>query len=443
MNRQEWRAALAVGLLYLIRMMGLFMVIPVLPIAEDQFNLSTPFLIGIAIGVHGFTQALLQIPFGLMSDRFGRKKLITVGLLLFISGSFIAAFSQNVYGLIAGRALQGCGAIASTLLALMSDLTRVEQRTKSMTVIGVAIAISFGIALLVGPALSHIYGVRSLFLFSGVSGLLGLLILYTIIPTPKLMTQNLDLKFQMARVREALSDFSFLRLNMSTLILHYLLISGFCVFPLLFDVTGEIDRAEHSFYYLILLIASLFVIAPFIYFSDRWHQTKPIFLIMVGSCVCSSLLLTEVRSFYLVLLGIGLFFACFNLLETMLPSEVGKISPAGARGTYMGFFMTSQFFGFFLGGVMGGWMLVSRDISFLFAINTVVAFCWFLILMTMAQADNIESRTIQLAEIRNGSAKEVLKELLSTRGVLDAVVIEQENVAYLKVDRSKFTDGSI
>jgi len=227
------------------------------------------------------------------------------------------------------------------------------------------------------------------------------------------------------------------------LILHYLLISGFCVFPLLFDVTGEIDRVEHSFYYLILLIVSLFAIAPFIYFSDRWHQTKPIFLVMVASCVCSFLLLAEVRSFYLVLLGIGLFFACFNLLETMLPSEVGKISPAGARGTYMGFYMTSQFFGFFLGGVMGGWMLVSQDISFLLTINSLVAFFWFLILMTMAQADNIGSRTIQLSEITNGSAKEVLKELLSTRGVLDAVVIEQENVAYLKVDRTKFRDGSI
>ena len=194
MNRQELRTSIAVGLLYLIRMMGLFMVIPVLPLASDEFKLSTTLLIGFAIGIHGLTQGLFQIPFGMLSDRVGRKKIIAIGLVLFTLGSCIAALAENVYWLIIGRAIQGCGAIASTLLALVSDLTRVEQRTKSMALIGVAIASSFGLALLIGPILFNLYGAKSIFIFSTLSGLIGLWILFTIIPSPLILSQNLDLK---------------------------------------------------------------------------------------------------------------------------------------------------------------------------------------------------------------------------------------------------------
>ena len=441
MNRQELRTSIAVGLLYLIRMMGLFMVIPVLPLAGDEFKLSTTLLIGFAIGIHGLTQGLFQIPFGMLSDRVGRKKIIAVGLVLFTVGSSVAALAENVYWLIIGRALQGCGAIASTLLALVSDLTRLEQRTKSMALIGAAIASSFGLALLVGPILFNLYGAKFIFVFSAVSGLIGLWILFTIIPSPLIHSQNLDLKFQLMDAKRAVSSFSLWRLNISTFILHYLLISGFCAFPLLFDSTNQIQRDHHSYYYLLLLLASLISISPLIYFSDRISNTKIVILMMIGLCILSCFLLSQTQSFYSVLFGVGLFFSAFNLLETMLPSEVGRIAPAGLRGTFIGFFMTSQFLGFFFGGITGGWVLMHSDISLLMLLNMLVGLAWFILILGTPGSKNLGSRVIQLNGFSEKPAKEVLKELLSARGVKDVVLIEEEQVAYLKVDQEQFDDS--
>ena len=443
MNRQELRTSIAVGLLYLIRMMGLFMVIPVLPLASDDFKLSTTLLMGFAIGIHGLTQSLFQIPFGMLSDRVGRKKIIALGLVLFTIGSSVAAIAENVYWLIIGRALQGCGAIASTLLALMSDLTRLEQRTKSMALIGVSIASSFGLALLVGPILFNQYGAKSIFIFSAVSGLIGLWILFTIIPSPQILCQNLDLKFQVSDAKRAVSSLSLWRLNMSTFILHYLLISGFCAFPLLFDGTNQIQRDQHSYYYVLLLLVSLLSISPFIYLSDRISNTKAVILTMVGLSMLSCFLLSQTQSFYSVLLGVGLFFAAFNLLETMLPSEVGRIAPAGLRGTFIGFFMTSQFLGFFFGGIIGGWVLMHSDIFLLMLINMLVCLAWFIIILGTPGSKNMGSRVVDLTGFSEKPAKEVLKELLSTRGVIDVVLIEEEQVAYLKVDQEQFEDSDL
>ena len=441
MNRQELRTSIAVGLLYLIRMMGLFMVIPVLPLAGDEFELSTTLLIGFAIGIHGLTQGLFQIPFGMLSDRVGRKKIIVVGLVLFTVGSSVAALAENVYWLIIGRALQGCGAIASTLLALVSDLTRLEQRTKSMALIGAAIASSFGLALLIGPILFNQYGAKSIFVFSAVSGLIGLWILFAIIPSPLIHSSNLDLKFQLMDAKRAVSSFSLWRLNISTFILHYLLISGFCAFPLLFDSTNQIQRDHHSYYYLLLLFASLISISPLIYFSDRISNTKIVILTMIGLCILSCFLLSQTQSFYSVLFGVGLFFSAFNLLETMLPSEVGRIAPAGLRGTFIGFFMTSQFLGFFFGGIIGGWVLMHSDISSLMLANMLVGLAWFILILGTPGSKNLGSRVIQLNGFSEKPAKEVLKELLSARGVKDVVLIEEEQVAYLKVDQEQFDDS--
>ena len=421
--------------------MGLFMVIPVLPLANDDFKLSTTLLMGLAIGIHGLTQSLFQIPFGMLSDQVGRKKIIALGLVLFTIGSLVAALAENVYWLIIGRALQGCGAIASTLLALMSDLTRLEQRTKSMALIGAAIASSFGLALLIGPILFNLYGAKSIFIFSTLSGLIGLWILFTIIPSPLILSQNLDLKFQLFDAKRAVCSLSLWRLNVSAFILHYLLISGFCAFPLLFDSTNQIQRDHHSYYYLLLLFASLISISPFIYFSDRISNTKIVILTMIGLSILSCFLLSQVQSFYLVLFGVGLFFAVFNLLETMLPSEVGRIAPAGLRGTFIGFFMTSQFLGFFFGGIIGGWVLMHSDISQLMLVNMLVGMAWFILVLVTRGSKNMGSRVVQLKGFSEKSAKEVLKELLSTKGVVDAVLIEEEKVAYLKVDQEQFNDS--
>jgi MFS family permease len=262
MNRQELSAASSIGLLYLIRMLGLFMVLPVLPIQAQHIQGYTPFLVGVAIGIYGLSQGILQIPFGMLSDRFGRKPLIVIGLILFVLGSFIAGQAEDMTWLIIGRLLQGCGAIASTLLALMSDLTRVDQRSKSMAIIGIGIAASFGLALILGPLIVTTHGLAGVFNLTGILGMAGLLILLFVIPTPTLASVNLDASVQRSRLSKVIGDHGLWRVNVSVFLLHYMLISGFSVFPLLFQMTGQIPDNDHAFYYLVMLVVSFVLMSP-------------------------------------------------------------------------------------------------------------------------------------------------------------------------------------
>ena len=182
MNQQERSATSAIGLIYLIRMLGLFMVLPVLPLVAPNLLGATSVLIGLALGIHGLSQSLLQIPLGILSDRWGRKPLIIAGLLMLVLGSLVAAVSTHIYGVILGRFLQGCGAISGVLLALMADVTRVDQRSKAMTIIGLAIGSSFALALVLGPLIAASQGLRGLFVVTGILGLVGLVLVFTLVP---------------------------------------------------------------------------------------------------------------------------------------------------------------------------------------------------------------------------------------------------------------------
>ena len=440
MNQQELRAASAIGALYLVRMLGLFMVLPVLPLAVDDVPRATPLLIGIAIGIYGLSQGLLQIPLGFLSDRYGRKPVIAGGLLVFVLGSFVAGFAQDVYQLIAGRFLQGCGAVASTLLALMSDVTRVDQRSKSMAIIGIAIASSFGLALVLGPLIAGSFGLAGIFHLTGVLGLLGVLLLFTRVPNPTVMANNLDSAVQIPLLRKTLGDWRLWRLNLSVFCLHLLLVSGFSVFPWLFESTGEITRDEHYLYYLGLLVLSFLGMMPFMAISDRLADTRPIMLAMIACCFVGFLVLSQGPYFWWVLAGVTLFFMGFNLLEVVLPAQVSKVSAAGARGTSMGVYTSCQFLGIFAGGLVSGWVLTSYDPGVLLWVNMGVVVFWFLVGLGFPVLGDLGSRTISLNNLPQASAKGKLEALSSVDGVLDVVVIEEEQIAYLKVDEQQFQD---
>ena len=440
MNQQELSAASAIGALYLVRMLGLFMVLPVLPLAGADIPLSTPLLIGLAIGIYGLSQGALQIPLGFLSDRIGRKPVIAGGLLVFVIGSFVAGFAEDIYLLILGRLLQGCGAVASTLLALMSDVTRVDQRSKSMAIIGIAIAGSFGLSLILGPLVATGFGLSGIFYLTGLLGLLGLPLLFICIPTPKIMTNNLDSAVQRQMLATTLKNHHLWRLNISVLFLHLLLVSGFSMFPLLFEMTGEIAVEDHYLYYLVLLIASFVGMLPFMALSDRLADARPIILAMVGCCLLGFLLLGQSQAYYPVLAGIALFFLGFNLLEVVLPAQVSKLSAAGARGTSMGVYTTCQFLGIFAGGLVSGWILTGYDLMVLLWVNTGIIAFWFALLMGLPGLGDVGSRTFGLNNLAPTTAQAKLEALLSVDGVLDVVVIESEQVAYLKVDEQRFQD---
>ncbi len=443
MNRQELQTAASIGLLYLVRMLGLFMVLPVLPLAGRQLAGATPALIGLALGVYGLSQALLQIPMGLLSDKYGRKKVILAGLCLFVAGSLLAAFSTSIYGVIAGRLLQGCGAIASSLLALMSDLTRVDNRSKSMAIIGISIAASFGLALIFGPLVNNHFGLQGVFLFAALSGLGGILVLVFVIPAPAVRSHEMEAQFQKERILTVLKDPGLLRIDIGIFMTQYILMSCFVALPLIFENTHRIPDDSHHLYYLVTLTVSFLMMAPLMRLADDARFSRSILLFAIVACMGALVGLGYSVHYYPVLAAVTLFFMGFNLLEVILPAQVSKIATAGTRGTAMGVYSSSQFAGIFAGGAAGGLIISHSDISTLMYVNAALCFAWLLVSRGIPRLGDIASRTFSYDESCSLSANQLLERLSSIEGVLDVALIEDQKVVYLKVDRSRFDDRDL
>ena len=420
-------------------MLGLFMVLPVLPLLVDEIAESTPFLIGIALGVYGLSQALLQIPLGQLSDRFGRKVIIAGGLVIFIIGSLVAALSENIYGIILGRFLQGCGAIASTLLALVSDVTREDNRSKAMAIVGMSIGASFGVSLVLGPWINGIFGIKGIFLGTALAGVLGLAILIFVVPTP--VSRHLDPQthLDINRLRGVLGQRGLGITTLGIFILHFLLMSSFVVFPSLMQGTGEIATTDHHFIYLSILIITFVLMGPFMWLSDKAGYGKILMLVMILCFIAASGILSQLRAYYPVLGAMVLFFMAFNLLEVILPSLVSKLAPAGSRGTAMGVYSTAQFAGAFMGGAVGGYIIQSWDIADLMYVNIGICLLWFVVGLGLPNTGNNKSMTFSLSGFGQASDKKILDALLSVEGVIEAAIIDSEGpgdreFAYLKVD---------
>ena len=434
MDKQELSATISIALLYIVRMLGLFMLLPVLPLLGDDISLATPFLIGLALGIYGLSQALLQIPMGLLSDRFGRKPIIFFGLLVFIAGSLVAVNATDIYGIILGRFLQGCGAISSTLLALLSDVTRVDNRSKAMAIVGMSIGASFGIALVIGPWINGIYGIDGIFLFTAAAGLLGIVVLLAFIPTPKSRGFNADAQLSLSRLNEVLRHGGLVRTTFGIFALHFLLMSSFIAFPQLMNGTGEIEVDSHHLVYFSILDITFVLMGPFMWLSDKPGLVKTMMQTMIGIFIVSQLLLSQSLGFYPVMIGMVLFFMAFNLLEVILPALVSKIAPAGSRGTAMGIYSTAQFAGAFFGGAIGGYIAGTWEISHLMYVNAAICVVWLVVGISMPHLGNVKSMTYSLAGFDDLSANQTLDALLSVDGVIEVVLIESEEVAYLKID---------
>lgn len=436
MNALERRAVQSLAGIFAFRMLGLFMILPVFSLYADELYGATPLLIGVALGAYGLTQALLQIPYGLLSDRFGRKPIITMGLLVFALGSIVAAQADSIYMVIFGRALQGAGAIAAAMMALVADLTREENRIRAMATIGVSIGASFSIALVIGPILNSWIGISGIFWFTAILALGAIGLLYWVVPNPVHSHIHRDAEAIPAQFRTVLKDGQLLRLNAGILCLHFILMASFVVLPVILrDVVGlEVD--QHWKLYLPALLVSVAGMIPLILQAEKHHRMKQVFMGSILLIVVAEFALWfEHSHLWAVLLALIVFYTAFNTLEAILPSLISKMAPLSNKGTAMGFYSTSQFFGAFLGGASAGWLQGLYGLQSVFLLCAVVALIWAFIAASMQQPRYLNSYLLALSCLDKEQAKQLASQLTQVTGVMEAVVIAEDEVAYLRVDQ--------
>ncbi len=378
----ERKAALSLSGIYGLRMFGLFLVMPVLFIHARDMNDFTPLLAGLAIGIYGLGQALFQIPFGYISDRLGRKPVIIFGLLIFIIGSVVAANSETVLGLIIGRALQGAGAIASTLMALAADLSRPEFRSKMMAVIGATIGIAFILALISGPWLAGKIGISGLFWLTAGLAILAIAVVHWITPSGDIKKANLTVLPARQQLQNVFLNSQLQRTNLGIFLMHLFLTAIFVVLPVQLIDKG-LPLTSHSLTYLLLLAGGFIAMLPALIWVEKNKAHKIGFIFAVSLLLIANLLLGITDSLNGLLTGLGLFFLAFNFLEASLPALVSRLCSTDNRGTAMGVYSTSQFSGAFLGGAFAGLILQFGDYQLLFLSLTFMSLVWLLALIGM------------------------------------------------------------
>lgn len=429
----EKRAVASLAFLYALRMLGLFMLLPVLMLEGATLTGATPQLLGIALGIYGLTQALLQIPAGAISDKIGRKPVIIGGLILFALGSVIAGQADTVYGVIIGRAMQGAGAIASAIMALVTDLTREENRTKAMALIGSSIGASFLLAMILGPLLASLGGIQLIFWLTGLLALFGILLVISL-PKVNQPQQNRDSSPVIRDISSQLNNKALWPINTGIFLLHSLMVAMFVFIPLEL-VSSGLASHQHSYLYLPVLLASVVLMVPFVIWAEKKQQLKKVTIIGAVILTTSLLLMSRASSLWQWVSLLILFFWGFNLLEACLPSWLSKIVPIAKRGTAMGIYSSVQFLGAFFGGTASGWLIQNGNTSILFVGLALLMIFWLFTLIN-AQAP-IHLANIRI-EISDQMDQATLAELSALTGVSEALYVESDRAMYFKVSPESF-----
>jgi len=431
----EKRAGMSLAAIYAVRMIGLFMILPVFSLYADQFAGATPTLIGLALGIYGLTQALLQIPYGILSDRFGRKPMIALGLIIFAVGSLVAADADTIYEVIAGRALQGAGAVAAVLMALAADLSREEHRLKMMSFIGISIGFAFAISMVMGPVLNQHIGLSGLFVFTAVLAVLALFILFFWVPSPQKSIFHRDTQATPTLFKTVLADRQLLRLDFGIMILHMVLMATFVAFPLMLQDQAGLASEDHWKLYLPVFLLSVVFMVPFIIVAETRRRMKSVFVGAIGVLAIAELnLVFGGESVWHLALSMVVFFTAFNLLEASLPSLVAKTSPADRKGTAMGIYSSSQFLGAFIGGALGGITYQAAGAQGVYLMCSFALLLWLLLAYTMKNPRYVSTYLLKIGKIDESQVNQMVSALVSVQGVAEAIIEPDEGIAYLKVE---------
>jgi len=443
MDLLERRSVLALATIYLFRMLGLFLIMPIISVAADDMSGATAALIGLAIGVYGLTQAGLQIPMGMWSDKIGRKRVIVIGLLLFAVGSLICANADDIFTLIVGRAVQGAGAIASTLMALLSDGTKEQNRTKAMALVGVSIGASFMLSLVLGPWLYALIGLAGLFYLSLVLSLLGIVLILFAVPNIVQHTFRRDTTPSLQALGAVLKDTRLRFLNISVLLLHASLTALFVTVPSLLIQQFDFSLAQHSWLYIVIMGVAFIGMIPLVIIAESKNKMKEVLVIVLVLLGVSSISLHWAPYLWVFGALLWLYFVGFNSLEAVLPSLVSKLAPVGYRGTAMGVFSTHQFMGSFLGGVSGGWLLQYHPEGGVFWVVGVVFLAWSLVCLTQPAPRQLSSIAFSLPKMTNEEVTKLADQLSEIQGVEGMQIFEDEQTAYLKVDKKRLDKDTL
>ena len=448
MNASERKSVSALSSIFALRMMGLFLILPVFSTYAHGLDgaLEHPELVGIALGAYGLTQALFQIPFGMMSDKFGRKPVIAAGMFIFAIGSVIAGLSDDIMGVLIGRIIQGSGAVAAAVIALTADLTREEHRTKAMASIGITIGMSFAVSMAIAPILNEWVGVSGIFMLTAGFSLLSILVLYLVVPEPENTGHHSDSEVTKGMFKQVLNHGALLRLDVGVLILHMGLTALFVVLPLVLTNQDLLPQAEQWKLYLPVMLLAFVLMVPMIIVAEAKRKMKMVFLMSIGMLIVASLLFATLHdSIWWIAVALLIFFTGFNTLEASLPSLVSKYAPVGAKGTAIGVFNTSQFFGAFVGGVLGGFLYdpIAQNFASVFFVVAAMLGVWWVIALFMPEPPYVATITLRVDAKDETDAERISSQLLAMQGVTEARVIVEEHAAYCKIDKKVIDEGTL
>lgn len=437
MTTKEQRAVISLSCIMALRMLGLFMVIPVFSPYAQTLSGANPTLIGLCIGIYGLSQALFQVPFGCWSDRFGRKPIIIVGLTLFSIGSVIAGSASSIFLMLLGRLLQGVGAVGSTLMATIADLTRESQRTKAMAIAGITIGFSFTLAMMSGPILIHWMPVKNLFYLAAILGLMGIFLTYFVVPsTPLVLNQ-----YQKKGFLKLLSQPNLLHLNLGIALLHAIFTASFFALPMTLQQNWRLDTHQQWQVYLPCLLIGIVISLICINLAERHHQVKRIFLSAIFILFISECLFSFTSDFFILpLLGLVFFFSSFSILESFLPSLVSRLAPHHRKGSALGLYSCAQFFGIFLGGIIGGWLSHISSYTTVYLFCALLALIWFVIAFSMSPPRHLITHLVPIVNIKPTTWEAIAADLSTISGINEVTLLIDEGIACLKMERSVLND---
>lgn len=444
MTPVERRASIGLAGIYGLRMLGLFIILPVFALYAGRLpGGDSQTLVGVALGAYGLTQSILQIPAGWLSDRYGRKPVIYAGLLLFAIGSFIAASAGDIYWVIAGRVVQGAGAINAAVMALTADLTREEHRTKAMAMIGITIGISFSVSMVLSPLLYQAIGVPGMFALIGVLAVLAMAVVAWVIPNPAITRFHSDTEASRKKIYSVLRNKELLRLDFGIFSLHAILMSVFMQVPSILNA-GGLEVSHHWQVYLPVMLAAFVLMVPPIIIAEKKAMMKQVFVGAIALAAIAQIALLLLHySVWGVAASLLIFFASFNVLEATLPSLISRIAPLDAKGTAMGIYSSVQFFGAFFGAAVGGFLMQHFGGNAVFVFATGLLLLWLLVAGSMKPPAAVRTRMFHLPAMDDENANSLRLKLERVDGVREVMVAGGEGIACLKVDMQGFDEAAV